>query len=107
MFEIDQIPSAVLERIEQKGFSRESLCIGAFCDRDRNHLPAQIYLFATKDQLLRLEGAMAVQESSYKPVRGISLQKKSFVELSFESYPLSSLHRFRVEELLSTGRLTA
>ena len=93
--------------MEEKGFSRESLCIGAFCDRDRNHLPAQIYLFATKDQLLRLEGAIAMQESAEKPVRGISLQKKSFVELSFESYPLSSLHRFRVEELLSTGRLTA
>ena len=69
MFEIDQIPSAVLERIEQKGFSRESLCIGAFCDRDRNHLPAQIYLFATKDQLLRLEGAMAECQHDIKDLK--------------------------------------
>lgn len=107
MFEIDRIPDGVLALIEQKGYSRDSLCIGAFCDRDRNHLPAQIYLLATSDQLIILEGAGTTR----LPIKGKGIVaprvEKDFVELSFEVQPLSSLHHFRVEELLSSGRLTA
>ncbi len=107
MFEIDHIPDAVLEEIEKKGFCREDLYIGAFCDRDRNHLPAQIYLLATADRLLILEGNMATKDVSVKRGRGVPRIERRFLERSFEEIPLSSLHHFRVEELLSTGRLTA
>ena len=107
MFEIDHIPSAVMELMEQKGIGRDQLYLAAFCDRDRNHLPAQIYLFATKEQLIVLEGALTTQDLSAGRRRETTPIKKGFSEISFESYPLSSLHRFRVEELLSTGRFTA
>ena len=96
MFEIDRIPDGVLALIEQKGYSRDSLCIGAFCDRDRNHLPAQIYLLATSDQLIILEGTGTTR----LPIKGKGIVaprvEKDFVELSVEVQPLSSLHHFRV-----------
>ena len=80
MFEIDRIPSTVLELIEQKGISRDSLCLGAFCDRDRNHMPAQIYLLATKDQLLILEGAVSTTDVAAKRRRGKLPIEKRFLE---------------------------
>ena len=83
MFEIDRIPKSVLERLQARGIESDALLLGAFSDRNREHLPAQIYLFATKTQVLIVDAD------------------------SVEEYPLSELHDFEVEELLSAGRLVA
>ncbi len=101
MFEIDTIPSAVLQLLKERQIDSEDLLLGAFCDRDREQNPAQVYLFATEEQLLILSvpGDMAGKDPA---TRNEALSKPTL-----ENYPIRELHGIRVEELLSTGRLTA
>ncbi len=107
MFEIDRIPSAVLEALEAKGIDRSMLLMSAFCDRSREQTPCEVYLLATAEELHILSGVTVVER--------IAPQKKSkphklqsvFREQSFESHSLKDLCGFKVEELLSSGRLTA
>ncbi len=89
MFEIDRIPISVIKELEARGIMRESLLLCAASDRDREQMPAKVYLFATGEELLILEGADDLGKA-------ILLR-----------YPIRSLSGFRVEELLSAGRLSA
>ena len=107
MFEIDRIPNAVTETLTSKGFSEKEILLSAYCDRSREQLPAEIYLFATKEQLLILSGVTTVNRQHSKTKSSSPTIVRSFRETAFETYLLSDLHDFQVEELLSAGRLTA
>lgn len=99
MFEIDRIPSSVYQMLTAKGIEPETVLLSAYCDRDRKLKPAQVYLFATKDELLILMGNSGDRaEKDETALTG---------DTSFERYPLSELCGFRVEEMLSAGRLSA
>ena len=107
MFEIDTIPSAVIDALKARQIEPDALLLGAFCDRDREQRPASVYLFATEEQLLILSGVLTSEGSERKPKGSAAEKRASFEERSFQSYPIGELHGIRVEELLSTGRLTA
>ncbi len=92
MFELDPIPSAVIEVLAARGIDEKELLLGAFCDRNSELKPCEVYLFATAGRLLLLSGRS---------------EGKEFCGVSLEDYPLSELQDIRVEELLSAGRLTA
>ena len=107
MFEIDRIPTAVIETLTSKGISVTEILLSAYCDRSRDLLPAQTYLLATKDQLLILSGVTALERQPSKTKYSSLKATRAFHETSFEQYSLAELHDFRVEELLSAGRLVA
>ena len=107
MFEIDSIPSVVTEALREKNIRAEDILLGAFCDRDREQMPVQSYLFATEDQLLILSGAISTEGRTSSWKKGNSRIKRVWKEIAFESYEIQSLKSIRVEELLSTGRLCA
>ena len=90
MFEIDSIPKRVLEVLSKQEIAYESLLLGAYCDRDTDQKPAEVYLFATERELLILCGETA---------------ENDFCLRRFDRYPIDELHDFHVEELLSAGRL--
>ncbi len=92
MFEIDRIPSYLTEALKQKNicFNEGILC--ALADRDCEHAPCEVLVFATSERLYVLGGTCTAG---------------SFSERFFNEYPLRELHGIRVEELLSSGRLTA
>ena len=56
MFEIDRIPIAVKEHLNQKGVAYEKVVLAAYADRNREHTPCETYLFATDKELYILSG---------------------------------------------------
>ncbi len=94
MFEIDRISSEVTKALQDCGKTDE-LLLAAHADRTTAHEVGNEYLFATRESLLILH--IPVEETD--------------AENSFEpyvtEYPIREFKRFAVEELLSSGRLTA
>ena len=105
VFEIDRIPNHVIEALNTRGIAPDGLLLSAFCDRDSALMPAQIYLLATQEEVLVLSGVTVTEKLPSR--RGNSPRSVTvFRELSFDRYPIRELKHFRVEELLSAGRLT-
>ena len=107
MFEIDRIPSAVMEALGAHGIDPSALLMSAFCDRNREQTPCEVYLLATAEELHILSGVTVVERVAPTKKGKTPRLQSIFREQSFERYPLKDLSSFRVEELLSAGRLTA
>lgn len=105
MFEFDRIPSAVKCALGERGIDLDSVRIAAYADRTREHKKADIYLFATATKLILLGGAFSDGHVSGE-IKNADLHTNWRTDL-YEVYPLDELCGFRVEELLSSGRLTA
>lgn len=104
MFEIDRIPQVVAEAMKENRVETEALALAAFCDRDREQNPGEVYLFADRDTLFLLSGVTLVT-SERKSRRARPEFLSSWRTYSLERYPLSEFERFDVEEQLSSGRL--
>ena len=102
MFQIDRIPDAIISLLGRHGVDTESILLGVFCDRDLDHRPAPSYLFASQTDLYIVRGAWVGEDLPTAQNTG-----EHFDEVAFECYPLSEVNSFSVEELLSSGRLTA
>ncbi|MBQ8416411.1 MAG: hypothetical protein IJX13_05890, partial [Clostridia bacterium] len=102
MFEIDRIPSAVYSALKEHGTDPSSVLIAAYADRTREHKKADVYLFATQKELILMGGCFEAHSLEDEK----SLHTNCNTHL-YEVYPLDGLCGFRVEELLSSGRLTA
>lgn len=106
MFEIDRIPSAVKEALGGKGVSLDDIVLAAHTDRTREHAVGDVYLFATAGELILFSGVLSVRSES-DPLRSASPVHKQWIETGYEAYSIRELCGFVVEELLSSGRLTA
>ncbi len=102
MFEIDKIPREVYALLEGKNLFREQILLAAKCDRDCDHTPARVYLFATATELAVLTG-----DFSHEPVETDKDSSVVWNERDYRVYSLEKLDRFRIEELLSSARFTA
>lgn len=107
MFEIDRIPIAVKEHLNQKGVAYEKVVLAAYADRNREHTPCETYLFATDKELYILSGVCVSAARPAKKYGNMPKLESGFFEHTFDSFPLTELSGFRVEELLSSGRLIA
>ena len=63
MFEIDKIPASVYDSMAAKGVTKEDILLGAYCDRNREHEPQDVYLLATSKELWVLFGVFAGKHS--------------------------------------------
>lgn len=107
MFEIDRIPSVIMDSLHQRDIREEDILLGAFCDRDRDMEPCQTYLFVTEDKLMILSGVIVSKPEGNKRRAKTPTIRREWVENAFEEFPLKEMDSIRTEELLSTGRLTA
>ncbi len=105
MTELDRIPREVYASLEEKGVSLDEILLSVYCDRDTQMMPRDTYLFATKDTLTVLGGVMALQVE--KPSKRKKEMVRTWSECEYRTYPITKLHGFSVEELLSSGRLIA
>lgn len=85
MFEIDCIPSTVREEIFPQLIREDELLLAAHADCNREQERADVYLLATKERLVLFSPGGKART---------------------EEYRLEELCDFRVEELLSAGRLS-
>ena len=102
MFEIDKIPREVYELLEKKGLRKDQILLAAKCDRDTEHMPADVFLAATADELAILTGTFS-HELDSKGKHAVRV----WTEKDYRVYSLKSLDRFRIEELVSSARFTA
>ena len=102
MFEIDKMPREVYELLEKKGISKNRILLAAKCDRDTEHIPADVFLVATDDELAVLTGTFS-HELDAKGKHAIRV----WTEKDYRVYSLANLERFRIEELVSSARFTA
>lgn len=107
MFEIDKIPSAVKIALEEKGIKEDALMLAAYADRDREYQPRGIYLFATASEIHILEGVCRSEIQKASKHADSPRYESRFEETSYGRYSIADLTGFRVEELLSSGRLIA
>ncbi len=107
MFEIDQIPQAAKAAIEQHGVAFADIVLCAYADRNCELTPHDTYLFATQKELFILSGISAPIIEPPRLHGNMPRHKTEFRESLFERYSLSELKEYRVEELLSAGRLVA
>ncbi len=107
VLDFDRIPSEIITSLQEKGVQKEELLLAAYCDRNREMLPQDVYLLATSDTLWILSGMMTLAPSSEKKRKGRTPIKRTWKEAQSECYPITDLHGFRVEEMLTAGRLIA
>lgn len=89
MFSIDRIPEDVFDILTSHGVDAKNILLAAHADRTKEHTVGDAYLFATAESLILLHKGEG--ENTH----------------AITSYPLKDLHGIAVEELLSSGRLTA
>ena len=90
MFAIDRIPKGVLDSLFAKGIDADSILLAAHADRTREHAVGDEYLFATSEELIVLHNGADATDAP-----------------TFTTYQIKELRGIAVEELLSSGRLTA
>ena len=103
MFEIDKIPAEIYDSLSAKGVARENILLGAYCDRNCEHEPQDVYLLATSKELWVLFGVFAGKHSH----SGHHHYETAWEEAECHTYPLDSISRFQIEELISGSRFTA
>ena len=89
MFSIDRIPEGVLDVVTSQGIDAKNILLAAHADRTKEHTVGDAYLFATAESLILLHKGEG--ENTY----------------AITSYSIKDLRGIAVEELLSSGRLTA
>jgi ATP-binding cassette subfamily B protein len=90
VFAIDRIPDGILDILRARDIDANAILLAAHADRTREHTVGDEYLFATSGELIVLHnGARAIDAPD------------------LTIYQVQDLRGFAVEELLSSGRLTA
>lgn len=105
-FEIDAPPKAVLEALEANGVPSDSVRLVCAADMNREHIFKDLYVFATDCELIVVEGHLAVEKAgNFRYTKGNV--ESVFKAEDIRKYSLDELDNFKVEELISSGRLTA
>ena len=103
MFEIDKIPAEIYDSLSKKGVAKEDILLGAYCDRNSEHEPQDVYLLATSKELWVLFGIFAGKHDKSER----NHYARSWEEADCHTYTLDSISRFQIEELISGSRFTA
>ncbi len=110
MVALDNYPAGLIELIDKKGISEDKLLLLAKCDMNKEGAHCDCYLAATAEELLVISGVMTLTgKGESMKLAGASARRleASFTEFTYECYMLEKLDDFKVEELLSSGRLVA
>ncbi len=98
MFSFDKIPGYITDIFADKGV--EDIYLMVYCDMDNEHRYCDTYVAMTKDNLYVLSGSETLEGEN----KGL---RTYWNEISYTEYDLTNIESLRVEELLSSARLTA
>lgn len=103
MYCFEKIPNYVFDILSDKGADVENIYIATYCDMDAEHNFCDTYLLSTNEYLYVLSGfeTLSQKENARKGL------DKTWVETDFREYKLSDIEFIKVEELISSSRLTA
>ncbi|MBQ3183131.1 MAG: ABC transporter ATP-binding protein [Clostridia bacterium] len=100
MVTFDKIPPYISDVFSHKGI--EDIYLMAYCDMDNEHVYCDTYVALTKDRLYVTSGSVVLEGKE----KGKGLDS-FWKESTFVSYDIENIESLKVEELLSTARLTA
>lgn len=102
MYSFEKIPNYVFDILSDKGADVENIYIATYCDMDAEHNFCDTYIAATNEYLYILSGfeSLSQKENARKGL------DKTWVETDYREYKLSDIEDIRVEELISSSRLT-
>ena len=110
MVALSNYPSGLLNLLDRKGVSEDKITLIARCDMNKDGAHCDCFLVATGEELLIVSGIMTLRGNhAHRHFAGAAASRleAEFKELSYECHMLDDLDDFSVEELLSSGRLTA
>ena len=114
MTELFDIPAGVKAVFEARGVPYDNVRIAAAADLSADCVPCDTYIFLTDTDIVVLSGSMTGTLNA-RPKTGSRLpvpSRKAHIERKFElllteSYSLSDIDSFSVEEMISSARLVA
>ena len=71
MFEIEKLPSYVLEIARSKGVDIDNIYLTAYCDMDKEHVFCDTYLIATDKSLYALSGSTGLVSKENRATGGL------------------------------------
>ncbi len=103
MYAFEKIPNYVFDILSDKGADVDNIYIATYCDMDAEHNFCDTYIAATNEYLYILSGfeTLVHKENARKGL------DKEWIEKDYREYNLSDLEDVRIEELISSSRLTA
>lgn len=101
MFETDQIPQYAYDAAEKHGIMKENIYLSAYCDKDREYLYSDTYVFATDKKLALIFGKIETESDAGHRVN------RSFLENDYLEFDIEEIELLKLEEFLSGARLVA
>ena len=102
MYSFEKIPQYVFDLLYEKGADVNNIIIATYCDMDAEHTFCDTYLAATSEYLYVLSGFESLVQKENTP-KGLD---KHWVENEYREFKLSEIEDIRLEELISSSRLT-
>lgn len=102
MFLIDKIPEYIFKSLKEEGVVTEKIMLGAYCDKNSDHIWCDTYIVATTDKLFVISGSVSAERAEEK-----KRAENVWLETSFNEYCIEDIDRLNCEELLSGAILTA
>jgi len=103
----DTLPPALSEHLKSKGIPEEMIRLVFKTDINRDLLRCDAYILATESEVLLVSGTESVTARAGTHVTPGRKSEIRFAELSYDSIPLEEIEEFKMEELLSSARITA
>lgn len=98
----DRIPKYVYDSLEREGIDVGQLVLATYCDMNDEHSYCDTYVLATKEKLFLLMGTVCLEHGNQR-----GHIEKIWKESAFKTYDVAEIEKLKLEELLSTARLTA
>lgn len=99
----DKIPDYIYSSLEREGVDCDKIMLATWCDMDQDHVFCDTYLFATTDRIYIVSGSCSLENQDKK----MGHLEKVWREKSFREYDISKIQELKLEELMSSARLTA
>ena len=106
MTELFDIPAGVKSAFETRGVPYDNVVIAAATDQSRDCVPSDNYIFVTDTDLIVMAGSMTGVSDSRSIARR-ARTPRTFEVLSYDSWELSRIDSFAVEEMISSARIVA
>ena len=103
----DAIPAVLRDTFEQKGVLAQDIRLIGKTDLNRDLVRCDNYIIATDGEIILLSGSCSATEKEGKHILPGHRAVTNFLALSWDVFSLEEIAEFKMEELLSSGRITA
>ncbi|MGM9652931.1 MAG: ABC transporter ATP-binding protein [Eubacteriales bacterium] len=101
------LPPALEAHFQKKGIPGGTIRVVFKTDLNRDFIRCDNYIVATDTELILVSGSDSVVQRAGRHIAAGSRSEERFEELSWDVIPLSTVEECKVEELLSSARITA